>query len=291
MLFHKGIAPERVHTWEDIEKESERKLGGSRFVLRCGSIYGLVNDFLPILWVYGGDLLVNGNMAKLEPESQAAAAIRSLHALGHDGPPYEELLSTEGFRLELERNAAVIAIEWSAAQRRLSVPEGRWTAFPCSRSRLIEKKGPHTPDCLEAGVLATWILAAPMSLRGSKRDDVVALLGALAASSSKNMLCSLSASLSGPPVLKDCEDQRASIYYGKPGQDIYHGTTWHDATVGSDAQILLGRSRPSTPHWHEIEQRLGRNLSDVLLDLQTEEEAIKSLHKEFSDLHSLARNP
>jgi hypothetical protein len=47
---------------------------------------------------------------------------------------------------------------------------------------------------------------------------------------------------------------------------------------------LLGRPRPPTAYWHEIDQRIGRELNKVLLDLETEDQALAKLREDLSDL-------
>jgi hypothetical protein len=290
MLFRKGVESNRDPTWTDITKMT----GASRessptFVLRGRSSYALTNDFLPILWAYGGDLVVVGESARFEPASSALAAMRALHNLARGGPPYQELLSTDGLRLELESRSSVVAIEWSVASRQLNVPDVKWSAIPCVIEPIRQSGDSPKKACEQAGVLSTWVLAAPGKLKGGTRDAVTLLFRWLTDPGSHDKLCALDASLTSPPVLTTCEQKPILSYYATGPRLPISTVGWRDGGVSSAPLTLLGRLRPQTPYWHEIDERIGQSLNMVLLDLQTEEQAFGNLKLELSDVRTVAK--
>jgi hypothetical protein len=287
MLFRKGVESNRDPTWTDITKMTGESKGSSpTFVLRGRSSYALTNDFLPILWAYGGDLVVVGKSARLEPDSSVLAAMHALHNLARSGPPYQELLSTDGLRLELEGRSSVVAIEWSAASHQLNVPDVKWSAIPCV-SKPIHRSGNLPKEaCQQAGVLSTWVLAAPGKLKGGTPDAVTGLFQWLTGLGSHDKLCALDASLTSPPVLTNCSQKPGLSYYATgPGLPI-STAGWRDAGASSDPLTLLGRLRPQTPYWHEIDEFIGQSLNTVLLDLQSEEQAFANLKLKLSDFRT-----
>jgi hypothetical protein len=284
MIFEKGVVPKKGQSWADIVKMTSVPSEGSpRFVLRGHLPYALTNDFLPILWANGGKLLVSGDSASLEPQSEVLAAIRTFHRLAQQGPPYEELLSTGGLRLELEKTPAVIAIEWSAASQLLTVPDVNWSGIPCSDSPTARVTVSPEKVCQEAGVLSTWVLAAPKRVDDDpeKAEAVSLLFQGLTNPDSSGKICDLDSSLTSPPVITSCLQKPALNFYRDAIVPSRSGLLWRDS--GAD-RMLLGRFRPPTPYWWGIGQLIGESLNSVLLDLQTEEQALEKLKTELSHL-------
>jgi multiple sugar transport system substrate-binding protein len=283
MLFRKGLNTKEGETWSEIVKATAKSNGSSpSFVLRARSNYALTNDFLPILWAYGGELTVNEASASLSPEPNVLAAIRGLRELARSGPPYEQRLSTDGLRIELENRTGVMAIEWSAAASHL--PEAKWSRTPCSGdsakpSRIVSHEG-----CNGAGVLSVWMLAAPKRLKdsGEKYAAAVDLFQWLTGPGSSQSLCKLDAAVTGPPVPTNCTESQAVNYYDNYTKFSYPVISWRD--LGRE-QVLPGRLRPDTRYWHAIDERIGHALSNVLLGLQDDEKkALKELNNRLADL-------
>jgi multiple sugar transport system substrate-binding protein len=286
MLFRKGLDTKQGETWSEIVKTTARSNGSyPSFVLRGRSNYALTNDFLPILWAYGGELTVKEQSASLTPEPNALAAIHALRELARSGPPYEQRLSTDGLRIELKNRMGVMAIEWSAAASQLSVPEATWSRIPCSGEPARRSTKAPSGACNGAGVLSVWMLAAPArpsDEKSEKFDATVKLFQWLTSLEASQSLCKLDAVVTGPPVPTNCIKTQSVDYYDNYSPFTSPVMLWQDLGL---KQVLPGKLRPETRYWHTIDERIGGALSNVLLGLQGDEKkALKELNHGLTDL-------
>jgi hypothetical protein len=244
----------------------------------------MVNDFLPILWGFGGSISSYHDVVKMSNHDQTLQALKLLHVLGNRGPTYEQYLSTMSLRKYLQdpdnETEQVAAIEWSSATRMLNLPAHskiQWSDLPCAAYRIHGSKvagGVELSACHEAGVLATWAIAAPQTADARKRKQAINYVQSLKRRSSQGILCTLAGLFPSPPVLTDCDCKSHDVnkdFYQPGGALDTHGLPWQD---GCRDRSLEGRFRPVSSDWHEFEQQLGTALSDVILDLRRPEDLV-----------------
>jgi multiple sugar transport system substrate-binding protein len=275
LLFRKGLKVREGETWSDLVKATRESNSSASFVLRGRSNYALTNDFLPILWAFGGELKVSEKSASLSPETNALAAIHALRELARSGPAYEQRLSTDGLRIELEDRMGVMAIEWSAAAKQLNVAESKWSRIPCSGESAKHPSKAPPENCNGAGVLSAWMLAAPKTLSGEKLNAAVDLFQYLTDPKASQSLCQLDAIATTPPTPTNCVETDTFDFYVDDTRQ-QSGLSWQFLGI---KKLLPGKVRPDTPYWHAIDERIGNALSQSLLGLQDDEkESLKELN-------------
>lgn len=244
-VVRSGQAPA---TWDEVLKITLGQMNGNAgYVTRVGSGNPIVTDFMPILW----SLSPTSFRTSLERDDKFIDALAYLGKLGQHGRANRGTVSFDDFDLAiyLAQGQASMSIAWSAWVMAMSQLPSPYKERLLSQIETMPVPSGHH-------ALGAWLLAVPAKLADGQKSLARDFL--LYATDREHIKA---AALAGNPpprksVLQDAELVKKYPYFPLQLRSLETATP-----------------RPRTPHWREVERRLGDCLSALYEAAITDVEA------------------
>lgn len=260
-LFEKHGLKHPPETWTEVVEAArvlkEKEPDVFPVVFRGSKGHDIVVSFLPILWAYGGNLIVDGKSGVDSPEF--LTALKVFLELARYAPGDVGVYKAARLRELLLAGKAAMALEvWPAWIPELDDP---------LRSLVVHKVEltTHPGQVVDtAPMLGIWLLGIPATSR-NKQEAFNFLLYVTSPEIQKVMALHVG----NPPTLMSL--------YNDP--ELIARYRWYPAQLEA---LLAGVPRPRIAVWSRVEDILGSFMHEALLGLRTPEDALKAAHAAIS---------
>ncbi len=226
-------------------------------VFRGAKGHDIVVSFLPILFAYGGNIIVDGKSGVASPEF--LEALKVFLELARYAPGDVSVYKAARLRELLLAGKAAMALEvWPAWIPELDDPK---RSMVVHKVELVSHPGQVVKT---APMLGIWLLGIPATSR-NKAEAFEFLLYVTSPEIQKVMALHVG----NPPTL-------ASLYQDP---ELVARYRWYPAQLQA---LLAGVPRPRIPVWSRVEDILGGYMHEALLGLRSPEDAVRAAHAEIS---------
>jgi len=246
-------------TWSDVVAAAEKFSDGQTFgvVFRGARGNDIVVSFLPILWAFGGDVIVDGRSGVNSPEF--LAALKLFLKLKEYAPGDVDTYQASRVREMLMSGRAAMAVEvWPAWVPELDDPA---VSQVVGKFELVKHPGEASSS---APMLGPWLLGINAK---SKHKDVAFDFLTFVTSPEIQKMAAIE--VGNPPTL-------ASLYTDPLLVSMYR---WYPDQLEA---LQNGVARPRTPLWSRIEDTLAGYLHEALVGIRSPEEAMEAAHQAIS---------
>lgn len=247
-------------TWTDVLEAAEMfSADGDTFgvVFRGARGNDIVVSFLPILWSFGGDIIVDGKSGVNSPEFLAALEI--FLKLKQYAPGDVDTYQAARVREMLMSGEAAMAVEaWPAWVPELDDPA---VSSVVGQFELVKHPGQTHQS---APMLGPWLVGINAK---SKHKDAAFDFLAFVVSPEVQKMAALE--VGNPPTL-------ASLYLDPELVALYR---WYPHQLEA---LKSGVARPRTPLWSRVEDVLAGYLHEALVGIRSPEEAMEAAHQAIS---------
>jgi multiple sugar transport system substrate-binding protein len=260
-LLEKHGVKHPLRTWTDVVAAAQliAQVEPDVFgvVFRGAKGHDIVTSFLPILWAYGGNIIVDGASGVDSPEF--LAALKVFLELARYAPGDVGVYKAAKVREVLLAGKAAMAVEvWPAWIPELDDPK---RSFVVHQVELTTHPGQAVAT---APMLGIWLLGIPATSR-YKEEAFDFLLYVTSPEIQKVMALHVG----NPPTL-------TSLYQDP---ELIARYRWYPAQLQA---LLAGVPRPRIAVWSRVEDILGGFLHEALLGIRTPESAMRAAHAAIS---------
>lgn len=214
----------------------------------------IVVSFLPILWSFGGDVIVDGKSGVNSPEF--LEALKLFIELRQSAPGDVDVYQASRVRELLISGKAAMAVEvWPAWVPELDQPE---VSNVVGKFQLVSHPGQTAES---APMLGPWLAGITVSSRNKE-----AAFDFLTFMTSREVQKMAAIEVGNPPTL-------ASLYTDPELVAMYR---WYPDQLEA---LQNGAARPRTPLWSRVEDTLAGYLHEALVGIRTPEDAMAAAHQ------------
>ncbi|MGI6148940.1 MAG: ABC transporter substrate-binding protein [Limnochordia bacterium] len=247
-------------TWTDVVAAAEKfAADGDAFgvVFRGARGNDIVVSFLPILWAFGGDIIVDGQSGVNSPEF--LAALKLFLELKKYAPGDVDTYQAARVRELLMSGQAAMAVEvWPAWVPELDDPA---VSKVVRQFELVAHPGEVKES---APMLGPWLVG----INAKSKNKAVAF-DFLTFVTSPEIQKMAAVEVGNPPTL-------ASLYTDPVLVSLYR---WYPDQLEA---LKSGVARPRTPLWSRVEDTLAGYLHEALVGIRSPEEAMEAAHQAIS---------